>query len=96
MNNNNSTRANLNVNRPPVPDAVEPQNDENPERTENESDGASLSADGEQRETESETEPLTPSEDVQESIAPHVSFLTVARTFVLSFLASIIPEAPAL
>jgi len=103
LNNNNSSRVNLNnVNRPlaaPVAaaGAAVPAADgavENAaERTENEA-AAAESNSGD------ETEPLAASggDEVQEALTaqPHVSSLAIVRTFVLSFLSSIIPDAPAL
>ncbi|XP_070505428.1 homocysteine-responsive endoplasmic reticulum-resident ubiquitin-like domain member 2 protein [Chironomus tepperi] len=91
LNNNNTTRVNLNnVNRPPqaaAPAAPRPENtDERPEQPTEEN----------QQAENSETEPLVNASDESQSIEPQVSWLTIARTFVVSFVASIIPEHPAM
>lgn len=98
LNNNNTTRVNLNVNRPPQPPAGAAAADarpENVERTENsETSENNQQQDGQ---TEgSETEPLVNASENSQSNEPQVSWLTIARTFVVSFVASIIPEHPAM
>lgn len=88
LNNNNTTRVNLNnVNRPaPAAAAPRPENGENPEQATEEN----------QQAENSETEPLVNASDELQSTEPQVSWLTIARTFVVSFVASIIPEHPAM
>jgi hypothetical protein len=83
LNNNNSTRVNLNnVNRPaPVAAVVAEGEQPEGEAVADAVDGAA---------TENEAEPLLPTPE------PQVPLLTIVRTFVLSFFSSIIPEAPAL
>lgn len=76
---------NLNVNRPPQPPAQRQENAENAEAENNQQQGES-----------SETEPLIETNENTQSSEPQVSWLTIARTFVVSFVASIIPEHPAM
>jgi hypothetical protein len=86
LNNNNTTRVNLNnVNRPAAA-APRPENGENAEQATEEN----------QQAESSETEPLVNASDELQSTEPQVSWLTIARTFVVSFVASIIPEHPAM
>lgn len=95
LNNNNSTRVDLNnVNRPaaPAPAVIEAQ--ENVANDVNES--AAAPSDNVQPAAANENEPLvTPAEPTVQD-EPQVPLLTIVRTFVLSFFSSIIPEAPAL
>lgn len=85
LNNNNTTRVNLNnVNRPPqAPVAPRPEN-------------AEQATEENQQAESSETEPLVNASDELQSSEPQVSWMTIARTFVVSFVASIIPEHPAM
>ena len=81
-----------NVNRPAQAPAAAPRpenGDERPENTENPTE------ENQQGES-SETEPLVNASDELISTEPQVSWLTIARTFVVSFVASIIPEHPAM
>jgi len=80
-----------NVNRPPQAPAVAPR-PENAERTEN----AEQATEENQQAESSETEPLVNASDELQSSEPQVSWMTIARTFVVSFVASIIPEHPAM
>ena len=78
-----------NVNRPPQPAAARP---ENAERTENSEEPTEEN----QQAESSETEPLVNTTEDLQITEPQVSWLTIARTFVVSFVASIIPEHPAM
>jgi hypothetical protein len=79
MNNNNTTRVNLNnVNN----NNRAPNVNNNPEN-----------ADGNEQAT-AENEPLI--ETTETEAEPAVSMITIMKTFVLSFLASFIPENPAI
>lgn len=78
-------------NRPPQPAAAHP---ENAERTEN---SESTENNQQQDQQEAENEPLINTNDNElQTSEPQVSWLTIARTFVVSFVASIIPEHPAM
>ncbi|KAG5676074.1 hypothetical protein PVAND_005928 [Polypedilum vanderplanki] len=93
LNNNNTNRVNLNVNNnqpaAAAPQQPAPENNENPEQNnESQSNQSSLS------ESISESEPLV--NEISQNEEPPVSMLTVLRTFVISFVASIIPEHPAI
>lgn len=90
LNNNNTTRVNLNnVNRPPqAAPAAAPRPENSEERIENAEQPTEVET--------SETEPLVNASDESQSTEPQVSWLTIARTFVVSFVASIIPEHPAM
>ncbi|CAG9798399.1 unnamed protein product [Chironomus riparius] len=93
LNNNNTTRVNLNnVNRPPQAPAAAPRPENGEERPEN----AENPTEENQNAESSETEPLVNASDELLSTEPQVSWLTIARTFVVSFVASIIPEHPAM
>jgi hypothetical protein len=93
LNNNNTTRVNLNnVNRPPQAPAAAPRPENAEQRQEN---GENPTEESQQAES-SETEPLVTASDELTSTEPQVSWLTIARTFVVSFVASIIPEHPAM
>jgi hypothetical protein len=87
LNNNNSTRVNLNnVNRP-APAAVQ--------------DGEQPAAEAAQENVDrSETDGVSAENEAAEPLIatpePQVPLMTIVRTFVLSFFSSIIPEAPAL
>lgn len=66
---------------------------ENAERTENENQQQQL----EESQNNAESEPLvSASESTAENVEPPVSMLTVMRTFVISFVASIIPDHAAM
>lgn len=97
MNNNNSTRVNLNnVNQAPQVAPAQPQADaqENPEDAERrERDGSSNT---QEPASENVTEPLIAPAEPTVPLEPQVPLITIVRTFVLSFFSSIIPEAPAL
>ncbi|KAL7043371.1 hypothetical protein ACKWTF_001477 [Chironomus riparius] len=93
LNNNNTTRVNLNnVNRPLQAPAAAPRPENGEERPEN----AYNPTEENQNAESSETEPLVNASDELLSTEPQVSWLTIARTFVVSFVASIIPEHPAM
>lgn len=91
MNNNNSTRVNLNnVNRPAAPAGEAPENAGNDEVV-------AVPVNENQQQAAGEAEPLiAPTVEPTVEDEPQVPLLTIVRTFVLSFFSSIIPEAPAL
>lgn len=97
LNNNNSTRVDLNnVNRPAAP-AVQPPGGEAPANAANADVNEANAADNNAQSTEpSEHEPLVAPTEPTVQEEPQVPLLTIVRTFVLSFFSSIIPEAPAL
>lgn len=94
LNNNNTNRVNLNnVDRPAAaPQPLEPRS-ESAERTENQQ--ATDTAENSES-VNSENEPLINVEESTTSDEPQVSLLTMMRTFVVSFVASIIPDHPAM
>lgn len=84
MNNNNSTRINLNLERI-VPPPVAAQ--------ENAVDVDTNAGDVAENST---TDPSIVEPEITIQQEPQVPFSSIVRTFVLSFFSSIIPEAPAL
>jgi hypothetical protein len=79
-----------NVNRPAQPQAAAAPRPENAE------DRPEQPTEENQQAESSETEPLVNATDELQTTEPQVSWLTIARTFVVSFVASIIPEHPAM
>lgn len=79
LNNNNTTRVNLNnVNRPPADADVPSQQPENAENN------------------EENPQPEVESEITTQNVEPPVPVLEVVKTFLVSFVASIIPTDPAI
>lgn len=82
LNNNNTTRVNLNLERQ-VPQPVAAQED-------------AANVDTDARNVAEPSDPSPHEPEVTAQLEPQVPFATIVRTFVLSFFSSIIPEAPAL
>lgn len=82
LNNNNTARVNLNLERQAPPPVAAQE------------EAANGVADAENVTESSDSSPDEPEITVQ--LDPQVPFATIVRTFVLAFFSSIIPEAPAL
>lgn len=84
LNNNNTTRVNLNLARPVQPPAIAQEN------------AANVDADPDDIAESSANDSSLAESEVTVQLEPQVPFSSIVRTFVLSFFSSIIPEAPAL